>query len=234
MKSQSSGKAATREKIALLLRSPIFCGLGAAGLEELASIAFERSFEPGEFIVLEGDKSEWFYLVKTGRVKVVKQTPSGKEFILSVFFPGDLFGTVAAFQGVPYPASAQAIDRTTVIGMETSRLRELLARNPDMVLKMLNDLGERLEKAHSRLRDLAVERVDQRVARTLLMLAGKIGPSLPFTKQEIADMTGTTTETAIRVMSRLSTGGVIRSSRGKIVIVDEQRLRLLAEGPPSV
>ncbi len=84
------------------------------------------------------------------------------------------------------------------------------------------------------MRDLAAERVEQRIARTLLRLSSKLGHTLPFTRQEIADMSGTTTETAIRVMSRLKDGGIIRSVRGKIVILDELKLRLLSEGPPQV
>ena len=77
-------------------------------------------------------------------------------------------------------------------------------------------------------------RVEQRLARTLLMLSSKLGPTLPFTRQEIADMAGTTTETAIRFMSRLKDGGIIRSVRGKTVILDETKLRLLSEGSPQV
>ena len=95
-------------------------------------------------------------------------------------------------------------------------------------------LGGRLRDAQRRLKDLAGERVEQRLAQTLLMLSAKLGPTLPFTRQEIADMAGTTTETAIRVMSRLKQGKIIRSVRGRIIILDESKLRLLSEGPPQV
>ena len=78
------------------------------------------------------------------------------------------------------------------------------------------------------------ERIEQRLASVLLMLSTKLGPTLPFTRQEIAEMVGTTTETAIRVMSSLKNRGIIRSVRGKVIILDEQKLRLLSEGPPRV
>jgi CRP-like cAMP-binding protein len=97
---------------------------------------------------------------------------------------------------------------------------------------VINILGKRLREAHNRLRDLAGERVEQRLAGILLMLHSKLGPTLPFTRQEIADMSGTTTETAIRVMIRLRDSGIIRSSRGKITILDETKLRALSEGSP--
>jgi CRP/FNR family transcriptional regulator, nitrogen oxide reductase regulator len=103
-----------------------------------------------------------------------------------------------------------------------------------VALKIIGVLGERLRDAQGRLRDFAGERVEQRLASVLLMLAAKIGPTLPFTRQEIADMAGTTTETAIRVMSILKDRNIIRSTRGKVTIIDEQKLRLLSEGPPQV
>jgi len=81
---------------------------------------------------------------------------------------------------------------------------------------------------------LAVERVEQRLANALLMLFARVGPSLHFTRQELADMTGTTVETAIRVISRLQKSGVVRTTRGRITIVDLEKLRLLSEGPPRV
>jgi len=95
-------------------------------------------------------------------------------------------------------------------------------------------LGGRLRDAQGRLRDLAGERVEQRLASVLLMLSTKLGLTLPFTRQEIANMVGTTTETAIRVMSYLKDRGIISSVRGKVIILDEEKLRLLGEGPPRV
>jgi CRP/FNR family transcriptional regulator, nitrogen oxide reductase regulator len=222
------------EKIGLLRRTPLFSGLSGSQLEELAGLTVERSYQAGEFILFEGDRSDWFYFIRQGRVKVVKQTPAGKDFILAVFLPGEMFGAVAVFKDIPYPASAQAIDRTSVLGIKRNDFLAFMARKPEVALKIINILSERLEKAHDRLRDLATERVEQRVARMLLMLSSKLGASLPFTKQEIADMSGTTRETAIRIMSRLSKGNIVRSTRGKVAIQDEKRLRLLAEGPPSV
>ncbi len=103
-----------------------------------------------------------------------------------------------------------------------------------MALRIISVLGARLREAQNRLRDLAGERVERRIARTLFMLSSKLGPTLPFTRQEIADMAGTTTETAIRVMSQLKERGVIRSGRGRTIIIDEAKLRLLSEGPPQV
>ena len=220
------------DKAEVLRQSLIFSSLSRDELAELSALAVPRSFESGEFVFWEEDAPEWFYLVAEGRVKVVKHSSSGKEFIIAFFGPGEMFGEVAVFEDKPYPASAQAIAETKVLGIKRRDFQSFLADRPQVALRIINVLGGRLRDAQSRLKDLAGERVEQRLAQTLLMLSAKLGSTLPFTRQEIADMAGTTTETAIRVMSRLKQGKIIRSVRGKIIILDETKLRLLSEGPP--
>jgi CRP/FNR family transcriptional regulator len=203
-------------------------------LSELAKLAVEHSFMPNEFIFWDGDEPEWFYIVAEGRVKVLKHSSSGKEFVIAFFGPGEVFGEVAVFEGKPYPASAQAVAKTRVVGIRRADLLTFLASRPQVALSIINVLGERLRDAQSRLRDLAAERVEQRLASVLLMLSSKIRLTLPFTRQEIADMVGTTTETAIRILSQLRERGIVSSTRGKIIIRDTEKLRLLSEGPPKV
>lgn len=221
-------------KAQILRQSLIFSSLNESELAVLAGLAIGRRFKPGEFVFWDEDAPDWFYMVAEGRVKVVKHSSLGKEFIIAFFGPGEIFGEVAVFENKPYPASAQAVSETKVLGIRREDFLSFLAHHPEVALRIISVLGGRLRDAQSRLRDIAGERVEQRLARTLLMLFSKLGPALPFTRQEIADMAGTTSETAIRVMSRLKDGGIIRSSRGKTIIVDETRLRLLSEGPPQV
>ena len=218
----------------LLKRSFIFSGSSEEELAELAGLAARRSFVPGEFVFWEGDAPDSFYIVIEGRVKVLKHSSLGKEFIIAFFGPGEIFGEVAVFQDRPYPASAQAAADTKVLRIRREDFLSFVAQRPQVVLRIISVLGERLRDAQGRLKDLAGERVEQRLARTLLMLSAKLGATLPFTRQEIADMAGTTTETAIRFISRLKDGGIIRSARGRITILDKTRLRLLSEGPPRV
>ena len=221
-------------KAEVLKQSFIFSSLNEDELAELAGLAIERSFIPGEFIFWDGDAPEWFYIIAEGRVKVVKHSSLGKEFIIAFFGSGEMFGEVAVFENKPYPASAQAVAETKVLGIKREDFLSFLAHRPQVALRIISILGGRLRDAQSRLKDLAGERVEQRLARTLLMLSTKLGSTLPFTRQEIADMAGTTTETAIRFMSRLKDGGIIRSTRGKVIILNETKLRLLSEGPPQV
>ena len=222
------------ERIKVLRQSLIFSRLSEPELEELAKLAVAREFDAEEYVFWEEDLPDRFYIVAAGRIKVLKSTSGGKELIIAFFGPGEIFGEVAVFSGKPYPASAQAMENTVVLSISKDAFLKFLAAHPQVSLRIINVLGERLREAQSRIRDLAGERVEQRISRILLMLAAKLGPDLPFTRQEIADMSGTTVETAIRVMSRLKDGGIIRSSRGKTIIINETKLRLLSEGPPRV
>jgi len=225
---QFSGKAE------ILRCSFIFSSLNDDELGELANLAIERSFVPDEFIFWDGDAPEWFYIVAEGKVKVLKHSSLGREFIIAFFGPGEMFGEIAVFENKPYPASAQAVAETKVVGIKREEFISFLANRPQVALRIISVLGGRLRDAQGRLRDLAGERVEQRLASVLLMLSSKLGLTLPFTRQEIADMVGTTTETAIRVMSHLKDRGIIRTVRGKVIILDEEKLRLLSEGPPRV
>ena len=221
-------------KAQIIKNASIFSSLKDDELTELVGLAVERSLASDEFVFWDGDAPEWFYIVAEGKVKVVKYSSLGKEFIIAFFGPGEMFGEVAVFENKPYPASAQAVTETRVVGVKKEDFLSFLTNRPQVALRIISVLGGRLRDAQGRLRDLAGERVEQRLASILLMLLAKLGSTLPFTRQEIADMVGTTTETAIRVMSILRDRGVIRSVRGKVVILDEQKLRLLSEGPPPV
>jgi len=221
-------------KTQILRSSSIFSSLNDDELGELADLSIERSFVSNEFIFWDGDAPDWLYIVAEGKVKVIKHSSLGKEFIIAFFGPGEMFGEVAVFENKPYPASAQAVVKTKVVGIKTDEFLPFLANRPQVALRIISVLGGRLRDAQGRLRDLAGERVEQRLVSVLLMLSAKLGLTLPFTRQEIADMAGTTTETAIRVTSHLKDRGVIRSVRGKVIILDEEKLRLLGEGPPRV
>jgi CRP-like cAMP-binding protein len=222
------------EKLELLKQTILFSALSDEELAKLAVLTVERHFSSSETVLWEGNPPEWFYIVAQGRVKVVKYTSAGKELIVAIFTPGHTFGEVAVFQEKPYPASALAIGKTTVLGIKRADILAFLSHNPSVALKMINLLGARLRDSHDRLKDLAGERVEQRIANMLLMLSSRIGLTIPFTRQEIADMTGTATETVIRTTTKLKEQGIINTTRGEIVILDEAKLRLVSDGSPLV
>jgi CRP-like cAMP-binding protein len=229
----TNGKT-TATKAGILKQSLIFSSLNNDELTELSKLASERRFRPDEFVFWEGDDPDYFYIVVEGRVKVIKHSSSGKEFIIAFFGPGEMFGEVAVFENKPYPASAQAATDTKTLSIKKGDFLAFLSTRPQVALSIIDVLGGRLRDAQGRLKDLAGERAEQRLARILLMLFSKLGATLPFTRQEIADMAGITTETAIRITSQLKERGIISSVRGKVIILDETKLRLLSEGPPRV
>jgi CRP/FNR family transcriptional regulator len=216
------------------MQTPIFAALDNDKLQELSLIARERRSSANETIFWEGDPSDWFYVVAEGKVKVSKLTSNGREIILAFFGPGDILGEAAVFENKPYPASAQSVSETRLVGIKKSGLIEFLMKHPDISLEIISTLSSRLREAQSRLRDLAGERVEQRLSRMLLRLSERLGDTLPFTRQELSDMAGTTTETTIRILSQWKERGIIQSVRGEVTIADKVKLKLLSEGPPQV
>jgi CRP/FNR family transcriptional regulator len=148
-----------------------------------------------------------------------------------------MLGTVAVFDGSGYPGTAQVIEECSVLVIARNDCLTLVNRYPVFALAVIHDLGSRLRSSAEQIRSLAVERVEQRIARTLLKLGETAGSEvpdgrvieMPLTRQDVADMTGTTVETAIRVMSRLRRAGLIRTRRGKVVLVDLDALLQIAE-----
>lgn len=234
METVETGTLQYREKVHTLKKSLIFSKLDDDQISELSSLAIERDYATGQFIFWEGDDPDCFYMITEGEVRVLKHSSLGKEFTIAFFEPGEIFGEVAVFENKPYPASAQAASDVRVLSIKRQDFLSFITKHPEVALHIINILGGRLRNAQGRLRDLAGERIEQRLTRVLLMLSAKLGSTLPFTRQEIAEMAGTTTETAIRFMRQLKERGIIRSTRGQIVILNETKLKLLAEGPPQL
>ena len=210
----------------------IFSSLGPVEIHDLAAMSDFQRFGGGEWVFMEGDAPRHLFVVAEGQIRVVRHSTAGKDFIVAFFNPGEMFGEVAVFEDRPYPASAQAAGPAAVVAVPRADFLGFLARRPQVAMSIVSVLVARLRDAHDRLKDLAIERVEQRLANALFMLSAKLGPTLPFTRQDIADMTGTTTETAIRTLSRFKERGIISTTRGKVTIVSAEKLRLLSEGRP--
>lgn len=214
----------------ILKNIPIFAVLQDQEIEEFLAFTHEKRLAANENIFWEGDPAEWFYVVVEGKIKISKLTSNAREIVLSFFGPGEIFGEVAVLENRPYPASALAVDPSRLIGIRKSDFWDFLLKHPEVALKIIALLSGRLREAQNRLRDLAGERVEQRLARLLLRLYDKLGAVIPFTRQELSDMSGTTTETTIRTLSQWKDQGIISSVRGEITVINEEKLKELAEG----
>ncbi len=221
----------------ILAALPVFAGLSDRDWEKVADIFSERQYQRDDYIFLEGEAPEALYVVKAGKVKVLRHSPDGKDVVLRMAGPGHLLGSVAVFDGGGYPGTAQAIEDCTVLVISRNDCLTLVTRFPVFALTVINDMGIRLRSSAEQIRSLAVERVEQRIARTLLKLGQTAGADtsegrvieLPLTRQDVADMTGTTVETAIRVMSKFRREELILTRRGKVVLIDVDALQDIAE-----
>jgi CRP/FNR family transcriptional regulator len=218
--------------------SAVFAGLPTRELEALAAVTREKSYAPRDIVFSEGEPADWFCVVRAGRVKIVRTSRDGKDVVLDVLGPGEPCGGVAVVEHRRYPASAQAIEPSVVLKIPAAPIVALTERHPSVIREMALMMGRRLRAAHDSVQSLAVDPVEARVARMLLRLAerdgarGPRGITLPFhlTRQTLADMTGTTVETTIRIVSRWLKNGIVRDDGAHLVLVDLAALGDLAAG----
>jgi CRP-like cAMP-binding protein len=221
----------------ILTALPVFAGLSERDWDKILDLFSERQYQKDDYIFLEGEAPEALYVVRSGKVKVLRHSTDGKDVVLRVASSGQLLGTVATFDGSGYPGTAQAIEDCVLLVIARNDCLTLCSRYPVFALAVIADLGARLRSSAEQIRSLAVERVEQRIARTLLKLAETAGSDvsdgrvieMPLTRQDVADMTGTTVETAIRTMSKFRRLGLIRTRRGKVVLVDREALLEISE-----
>jgi CRP-like cAMP-binding protein len=220
----------------LLRTTPIFSRLSPADRQTIAAVSTVREFARGETIFEQDSPSEAFYAITSGRVKIFKLMPNGKDLILEVFGPGDPLGAVAAYMGRPFPASASALEDAICVVIPRPAFFNLLEQNPSLVRGLLLGLTTRLVELTNRLAELTGGRIEPRFARLFLKLADQMGRPdrggtfipLAFSRQELADMTGTTIETCIRIMSRWGKQDLVRTDKNGFVIVDRKGLEALA------
>lgn len=212
--------------IEALKNSEVFSSLKEAELKKISAFFEKATYKNNETIFIEGDPSDKFYILTEGNVKILKHTMMGKDIILEVMSPGDIFGGVAVLDKKPYPASARAMESTTVIRISRQNLVKIMEEYPILKLEIVRYFSDKLRDAHEMLKDIATERVEKRIASLLLKLAEKAGVEedgfrkidMHLTRQEIAEMVGTTVETCIRTMSKLQKQGMVKSSNGRIAI----------------
>ena len=216
----------------LLRRLPFFRRLSAPLRQRVAEVARIKPHDRGELIFSEGDPSDAFMVIVDGRVKVYKSTPAGKEVILEIFGAGDPLGAVAVYEGAPFMASAVALEPSRVLSIEQRAFFRLLEDDPALVRGLLSGLTIRLAELTRRLAEVSGARVEARFARLFLKLCDQIGRAerggvfvpMALARQELADLTGTTIETAIRIMSRWQKEEVLLTEKDGFVVVNREAL----------
>lgn len=218
-------------------RIPLLNILSIADRQRMLQELTETRYGKHDYIFREGDPTEYFHIVKEGTVKCVKSTPEGKECTLKMLMPGDLFCCdAAAFDGTAHPGSAQPMGDVSILRMKKKSYFEMLRRNPDAAMEVIKYLGNRLNEAQEKTKDLALDRADQRLASLLVNLAARSGIPDPngirltvrMTREDMANMIGITTETAIRIMSKFKRGRLVSGTANRLLIRDLKGLKALA------
>jgi CRP/FNR family transcriptional regulator len=220
----------------LLRTTPIFSRLSPDDRRKIAAVATVREFGRGETIFEQESASDAFYAITAGRVKIFKMMPNGKDVILEIFGPGDPLGAVATYMGRPFPACAAALEDTTCVVIPRADFFRLLEQHPSLVRGLLLGLTTRLVELTNRLAELTGGRIEPRFARLFMKLADEMGRAerggifiqLPLSRQELADMTGTTIETCIRIMSLWGKEDIVRTEKDGFVVLARPELDNIA------
>jgi CRP/FNR family transcriptional regulator len=220
----------TDNKTAIILstlkKSTIFSALTGEELKKISSLFEVLDFNNDEYIFMEDDASDWLYVLAKSQVKIVKHTKGGKDVIVEIKSPGDIFCCATVLDNRPYPESAQAMEKALVIRISRKNLLFVMDEYPFLKVGVARYFSDRLRDANEMLKNIATEKVEKRIANILLTLSEKAGIpekeytkiDIPLTRQEIADMVGTTVETCIRSISKFQKDGLVKSSDNHILV----------------
>jgi CRP/FNR family transcriptional regulator len=218
------------EVIELLGRVPVFSTLVPSDLEKIANLAVPRRFEPGEVVFRERDASDTCYIVRDGRARATHEHGDGRTITLATFGPGDIFGELAMFEDERRSATVEAIEPTSVVAVLGPDMRALMREHPEIATRLVIALGRRLREANERLSRQSFQTVQSRVATVLSQLAAQAGPGsrevlVTATQADLAQLAGSSRESASRFLAVLERAGVISQGRGRLVVHDPEALK---------
>src|ERR1700759_3434558 len=218
-----------------LLRSvPLFADLEEGELERFSHVAVPRSFPDKAHIFQEGDSSDACYIVSEGSFRVTREHSDGRAITLATLGPGEIFGELAMLDGDRRSASAESITDGTLLALPANDVRSLLARNPEIALKLVAGLVRRLRAANARLSRQSFQTVPSRVAGILLQLSRDSQPAdgeeevevtIRMNQTDLAQLAGTSRESVSRFLAELERAGVVRSGRGRVTVLQPGKLR---------
>ena len=220
----------------ILRGSDMFAGLPREALDDVVAAGLVRRLSAGTRIFAQGDPGVSGHSLLEGRVKIVQTRADGGQSVLRFIGPGEMYGTVAALMNQPFPADAIAVVDSVEIWWSLPTLRQLMRRHPEIGLRSTAAAGQRLMDLQGRIGELTGERVEQRIARALLRLMQKAGRptddgveiDFPITRQDLAEMTGSTLHTVSRTLAALDQRGVTGSARRRVIVRDPRALENLA------
>jgi CRP/FNR family transcriptional regulator, nitrogen oxide reductase regulator len=221
----------------LVAALPIFAGFSRKDIDDILESARPARFAKNANVFEQGGKADLFFLLLHGRVRAYRLTPAGEQVVIRFIAPGELFGVAMAIGRDAYPATADAVVDSVVLAWPSSAWPDLLARHPTLAVHTMQTLGGRLQESQTRVMEMSTQKVEGRIANALLRLLNQAGREtgegilidFPISRQDIAQMTGTTLYTVSRIMSAWEDLGVISTGRRKVVVRDPGQLSRLAE-----
>lgn len=230
----------TKTDIAILQQAPFFKELSAEVLEEAVNASQERQVEDGSFLFHQDDPADRIYVIKSGRIKLTQLSDDGQQVLMRVATPGMLIAIIAIVPGIVYPVTAQAAEDSQLFSWTNEAMNRLIENHPPLAFKVMRHLADHVREFQDRYRELATERVERRLARTIIRLASQAGKKtsegvlldLPLTRQDLAEMTGTTLYTVSRILSQWESQGLVEAGREKVVIKFPHGLVSIAEDLP--
>jgi CRP-like cAMP-binding protein len=219
----------------------IFRNIAEADLRALLQSARTRRIPRKAAVFTQGQRATEFFVLLHGRLKVAQTTPEGQQIIVRLVEPGEIYGVAVALGRPDYPGTATAIEESITLAWPSSAWPRLIERAPALGGNALQTVGQRLQEAHTRIREFSTQEVERRVAHLLLRLVRTSARSadeiaevaLPLTRREIAEMTGTTLFTVSRILSTWEQAGIVAGGRGKVSVQEPHRLEEIAERPPE-
>ncbi len=223
----------TADTVRLLAHVPAFATLGPEDLARVAEVAVPRRFPPGEAVFREGEASDTCYVVRTGHARAVRVHPDGRTITLANFGPGDIFGELAMFDDELRSATVEALDELEAIAILGGDMRRILREHADISLKLVVALGRRLRETNERLLRQSFQTVQSRVASVLAQLvidaraegADERDVVVTATQADVAQLAGSSRESASRFLAVLERAGVVEQGRGRIIVLDPEALR---------
>jgi CRP-like cAMP-binding protein len=217
---------------------PLFASLTSDALDHILSLARAQHYPKHTVVFEQGADAPLFFLLLHGRLRVTQVTPAGEQIVVRFVHPGDIFGVAMAIGRKTYPGTATAVVDSIALTWPSEIWPKLASEHPALAINTMQIMGSRLQDAHTRLREISTEEVERRVAHTVLRLAKEASHAtadgaeidFPLSRQDIAEMTGTTLHTVSRIMSAWEAAGVIESGRQRVAVRDLARLSAIAEG----
>lgn len=216
----------------LLAQVPVFEALEPVDLERVAQVAVPRRFSTQQVIFREGDRSDTCYVVRSGHARAIREHTDGRTIALAHFGPGDIFGELAMFDDERRSATVETLDAVDAIAIAGQDMRRLLRDHPDIAVKLVIALGRRLREANERLTRQSFQTVQSRVAGVLGQLvqqaqaegAGETDVLVTITQADIAQLAGSSRESASRFLAVLERAGVVTQGRGRLTVHDPAAL----------